>query len=1176
MNRRIPLLVVSLFLLLVPANIWAQFAQRGSIEGTVFDPSGAVVPGADIALLNLAQNQTRHFQANSVGHFEFDSLPAGQYQLTASEQGFQTQKSEPITVNIGAVTSYDFKLHAGAVETSVTVTDEATGLQTDQVSVDTDVSERQVADLPLNGRNFTEIAALAPGVATTPQANINPGGTYSAGGMFAMGGTFYTVGGAFQGSRDNGFYINGVNISDTYESSISYAPSSEAITTGTVQVNDFSAANGHDISTMSIQTKGGSTRFHGAAFEFLENDDLNALNPLDKAYSESLLGTPAVKPTLRRNQFGGNLGGPVYIPKLLPGMKKRFFAFANYEKFIEHDGSEPTYTSVPSRAEDTGDFSELLTGPNPIQLYNPFYTTYDSSGYSSRPPIANNRLDLATRPDGSPLVDPGSAALLKVWPTPNIANTPSYEPNYFANRFLGFSQYNIDTRFDATISSKDSVFVTWSRSDGKNSNSGGVPPSQLYLRNLHDTSSLVTANYAHVFTPNITNEFIFGWGQARLATQPPEEYSWLNGSSNPFNAIFQNTGPGVTTGVMAIDVYNYGSPGFNETWATGNKTLQFSDNFDWTMGRHSLSAGFNYISKYNGGGYDISRFLTFGEGSYWAGYPRQEFSSGGYNQNYDGGDGIADLVMGVPADIHQLFTFTGYTPPNPEPWETLPYWGIYANDKFHLTPRLMISAGLRYDLGIPLSMNLDDCCAIYSPNSTGGTLEIPGAAPGLGEHYLSAAKTNFAPRVSVAFSPTSTWTIRSGYGIFYDFGSTQMSGYEGDQAGTPGGLGTQGELTNVVKGYPSDTPGLTLAEAFPPTFTVPLGQFPVSTGQGQGNYGPDQWTYVIYSDQKSTALPYLERYLLDVQHQLTAHDMVTLSYDGAQGRKGTNQVNINLPPYQTGWTTTNAYNAARPNNVGLFGDIYVVRSNLNSYYNAAIVQYRHDLSRGFQFMANYTFGKTVSDYPWANTLGENEYGGSNGFKYPNLFDRGEATFSHRQRFVYSGIWSPHYGGSWPAWVKEGLADWRVSGIGTLESGDTFTIVNAVTTAGDNAGFDEMEVSGNPNLSHGSKSFARQFDTSKFTLPPNGVRGNSGLGTIRGPGQNNVDLSLAKAFPLYESLHIEFRADAFNVFNHTQWNAVQTTYPFGSSANYAYGNIPFGQVSGVREARIGQLAAKIVF
>ncbi len=1207
MNRRILLYAVSFSLLFLAANAWAQFAQRGGIEGTVFDQSGAVVPGAQIALLDLAQNQSRELKADAVGHFEFDNLAAGQYQLTASLQGFQTEKSESVAVNIGTVAHYDFKLHPGSVGESVTVTAEAGGLETDKISIDVNVTSQQFADLPLNGRNFTSIAALAPGVSTYPQSNINPGGTYSVGAMFAMGGTQFTAGGAFQGSRDSGFYVNGVNINDNYESSISFEPSAEALGTGTLQVSDFSAAIGHDIAALTMQTKGGASQLHGEAFEFMENTDFNAVNPWVNA-NEIITGTPSTKPILHRNQFGGNLGGPVFIPKILPELKHKAFFFANYENFIEHDGNQLVAGSVPSAAELTGNFCELLyvsdcangdfsaANPNPVQLYNPFFTTYDGSGTSSRPAILNNRLDMATRSDGSPVVDPGAQAIQKaLWPAPNVANTPSNEVNFTAFQTPGLSNYHIDTRFDAKITDKDSMFVTWSKSYGLSTLAGGFTPSELYNFPTQDQAYLVTVNYVHIFTPRLTNEFIFGTGDGALVTLSAGQFGYMNGGSNPLNTLFQNTGSGATKGLFAVFAgnYTYAVPGVGEAFRAENQSFQFSDNLDFVFGRHTLTAGFNYFRK-SEIDWDISRNVSFGN---YGGF--NSFSGSGGDLGYSGGDGMADLVMGLPNNLWVRYTINGGDATSPDYNILFPSWGMYVNDKFRMSPKLTVSAGLRYELSIPdytPNPAVAPCCAIYSATPDGGILEYPGIASGLSNHYLSTPKLDFAPRLSIAYSFNPHRVVRAGYGIFYDTGASQISNNVGNAIyGTSAAVNYN--VNNVTLGAPPDTPVLNLSNIFPSPLTTTLGSFPVSTGKGQGYEGDGQFAGVTYYDQKSEPLPYYERMMLDVQQQLGGHDVFTVSYAGAQGRKGQNETNINLPAYQTGWTYGGGvgdptYNAARPNNLGRFGDIYVLRPRLNAFYNALIVQYRHDFNKGFQITSNYTWGKTVSDYPWVNTLGNNgtSGGGIGGLQYPNLYDRGESNQSHRNRFVFSGIWAPVYGNGWQEWAKVPFAGWRITGIATLESGDALTVTNGGpgtpcptadagtsvcpggygSSAQDGAGFDELNVSGNPNIGHGSKTFAHQFDTSKFSVPQMNVRGNSGLGTVRGPGQNNVDLSIAKTFALFESLRLEFRGDAFNAFNHTQWTGVNTTYPTGST------QYPFGQVNGAREARIGQVGAKLVF
>jgi hypothetical protein len=558
---------------------------------------------------------------------------------------------------------------------------------------------------------------------------------------------------------------------------------------------------------------------------------------------------------------------------------------------------------------------------------------------------------------------------------------------------------------------------------------------------------------------------------------------------------------------------------------------------------------------------------------------------------------MADLVMGVPSNLWVRYNIQGGTPTAPDYNVTFPNWGFYVNDRYRVSPKLTISAGLRYDLSLPWYANKPQngpCCAIYTPTADGGVLKYPGIASGLPEHYLSASKLAFAPRLGITYAVNPRTVVRAGYGIFYNTGSSQVSQNVGNAFyGTAATVNYN--YNNTTLGKPVDTPYVSLANIFPAPLTTTLGTFPVSTGTGQGYVGDDQWTSIVYYDQKSMRLPYYQRMTFDVQRQIGTNDVFDVSYAGVQGRKGWNEINLNLPSYRTGWVNGSGavtpYDAARPNNSGRFGDIFVMRPTINSFYNALIVEWRHNMANGLQFTSNYTWGKTVSDYPWVNTLNENGstgYGGS-GFQYPNLYDRGEANFSHRHRFVFSGIWAPIYGSNWPRAVKPIATGWRVSGILTMESGDALTVTNGGpgtpcsagtsttqcptgygSSAFDYAGFDELNIIGSPSIGHFQKTPYRQFNTSAFAIPPTDVRGNSGLGTVRGPGQNNVDLSLAKTFPIHERLHLEFRGDAFNALNHTQWTGVNTIFPSGDS------QFPFGMVNAAREARIGQVAAKLVF
>lgn len=1147
MNRRILLSVVSLFLVLLSAHAWGQFAQRGGIEGTVLDSIGAAIPNAQVSLIDVARNETVLAVANDTGHFEFTGLVAGQYVLMVHQTGFETAKSDPITVTMGEMARYDLKLAPGSVTETVTVSSSAPLLETGHASVGLDISREQMEDLPLNGLNFTSLTALSPAVSTYVEKNINPGGSYAVGSQFSSGGVIFTSGGLVQGSRDNGYYINGVNINDNWEASIAYEPASNALENVKMSVADFSAANGRDISTFSVQTKGGSTKFHGSFYENLENDALNATDSFDKAEALYTQGTPSPKPTLRRNQFGFGIGGLVIIPKV-SGLKDRLFFFANYENFIEHDGLVPARGSVPSKAERTGDFSELLT--DGIQLYNPFSTTYDVNGYSSRTPIPGNRIDLAGLVSSSA----ASKAIVNLYPTPT-STKPSDQTNYIGTQLEAFADYHFDSRFDVHISSKDNAFITWSKQHGTNNNAGGILPD--FVWDNDDASWLVTVNEVHVFSPNLTNEFIFGKGYGALTIVSPAEIAFLHSSANPIRDIFPNTGIGANQGVYGIDFDNYKSIGFDQDFLASNHALQFSDNVNWNRGHHSLTFGVNFFRK---GEYDwdFGRYVSFSN----------KFDRGGYNQNYDGGDDMADVVMGAPKHIHQLDQISGGDATAPELDVMFPYWGAYGNDKFQITPRLTLSVGLRWDLSMPVYDPNQLCCAVYQPTADGGVVAIPGLATGLPQHYLSAGKANFAPRFSLAYNPTDRLVLRAGYGLFYDAGASQISTMTGFANGASPGGGL--DITNTTLGYPSDTPAVTMDMIFPAEPVIPKGNYPVSTGAGQGYFGDGQWYTLYYQDQKSVPLPYYQRFVVDLQQTLSPQTSFTFSYIGSQGRKGSNLQNINLPAYQTGWPDQSTFNAARPNNAGRFGDIYVQRPNLNSFYNAAVVSFKHRMSHGYEVTSNYTWGKTVSDFPYINNESYNGAlgGGSGGFQYPNVRNRGESSASHRQRFVMSGIWSPVYGAKWPEWSKIALTGWRFSGIETLESGDRLTAQDWSTSASDFAGPDQLMVSGNPNLGHGSKSFLNQFNTTVFTAPPNGIRGNSGLGTIQGPGQNNFDLSLAKAFKIWESLSANFRVDAFNAFNHTQWTGAQT-------ANL-YSGEEFGQATGSREPRITQISLKISF
>ncbi|HEU0184269.1 MAG TPA: hypothetical protein VFS27_03085 [Blastocatellia bacterium] len=346
-------------------------------------------------------------------------------------------------------------------------------------------------------------------------------------------------------------------------------------------------------------------------------------------------------------------------------------------------------------------------------------------------------------------------------------------------------------------------------------------------------------------------------------------------------------------------------------------------------------------------------------------------------------------------------------------------------------------------------------------------------------------------------------------------------------------------------------------DVFPAQQKFNIGTYPVSAGDGSGYY--DFMASVNFSDKDSGISPYYHRYLLGVEKQVFAKTVLSLTYLGSRGTKLPYYQNLNLPAYQLGWASENEFNDGRPNNIGRWADVRVLRHDLTSTYNGVTIKAERRFSDGFQFLAHYTFSKTVTDrvntdrgdWQWNRNLG-----------------RGEADFSHPHRFVSATTYETPWGKNLPSPLKSLLWGWRVSAITVFESGNALTVFNDQSSARD---FEPNmpNLVGNPNLPRGRRTFLRYFDTGAFADPGADRKGAAGPGIVRGPGINNWDISLAKVFRPTEKLSLEFRGDMFNAFNHTQWSGVDTDF---STA----GDSKFGRITDAREPRIAQLSLNISF
>ena len=690
MRKMLTVGLTLVFLLLAHASL-AQFTQRSGISGLVTDPAAAVVPGITVTLTDLDRNQVRTTTTNENGTYNFTNLIAGRYQASVEKEGFKKSVSDIIALGAQESVRVDLQLQVGSLTESVEVTAAAPLLRTEQTAVGETVERELIEQLPILGRNFTTFSSLAPNVSTFSRGNESEswavGSHYTIGNEVVLGG----------GGGYSGIFMNGVDINDIYEGGTSYMPSSEAISEVKVDVANFSAANGRDVTSTTVQTRGGTNLLHGTGFDYFQNSALNAWHPFEK--SQIVPGTK--KPLMQRNQFGGNLGGPIYIPKLFNGKDKAFFFF-NYEGGKENHGSDPIYARMPTAAERQGDFSSWLTrfpgDPNYI-LYDPNSTTIDADGNSHRTPVPNN--DLRNVAGG---LNQDVVKMLDAYPLPNGYQDPN-NPNSLTNFFTTSSQssynYRMDMRFDYKPTQNDSVYFTYSRSHGNKDRTGGIFPDLQEA--VEESSYVTTINYARVFKSSLTNEFVVGWGNTNMTNVPQSTLDYMGNPDTLFNQYLNNLGSPVDFGYHAMVVGNYSGYGdvpgyepvdnslpnwgFEEVLRFHTPSFQLSDSVNWIKGRHSMNTGFSYIMKGNW-------VWTADRASY---FDRRFTQAGSGDPNPQlGGDPLADFLLGLPSTMLQPYAFENNEVANFD--MRMPVWAFFFQDKWQLTPKLTLTLGLRYDL----------------------------------------------------------------------------------------------------------------------------------------------------------------------------------------------------------------------------------------------------------------------------------------------------------------------------------------------------------------------------------------------------------------------------------------------------------------------------------------------
>jgi hypothetical protein len=1114
-------------------------AQEATIVGTVTDQSGAAVPGVQITLTNTATGQVRHIASNDSGQYVVASLGIGNYDIKAESSGFKTFEQNGVVLNQGDRARIDIALQVGETKESVNVEAIATRVQADSGEVSGVVTGNQVLDLSMNGRNLYELATLIPGASSAlPDFN----GPSAQGSSAAI---------SFNGQRPdhNVFLADGGEDYDRGSGGkFEIMPSLDAIAEFRTLTSNYSADYGLGSgATISMVFKSGTKDFHGGAWEFFRNNALDAANFFTNASG----GTIA---ELRYNVFGFNIGGPVILGHYNKDRNKTFFFYNEEWRKMVQGGVFNAQT--PSAAMRGGDFSSYLTLANPIVLKVPSASElnptelarFTALGLTPGQPFPGNIIP-------SSLISPLASAFIATGALNAQNSGTATSPTFIGGNNTPTNVGEQIARIDHQFSDKFWIFGHWveeqlAQGEGTPLWSGDSYPSINSTFNNPSYSGVVHATYA--ISPNVVNEVAFNYNGNNIANSIGGIYQRPSGFNPPtlFGANVENRLPAIA----------FSGKGINSSFSTGNASpwtnrfndYQLREDLSWTKGRHNFKMGFGYMLATK-----TQELFGYTNGSY----------------TFDGtytGVGFADFLLGYAASYNETAVQDSGN------WADNSFDG-YFQDNWRVNNRLTLNLGMRWE-GIPHTYeennrmsnfypqlwNPADAAVfsspgIISPNSPGLTagkgalsntmLYTNGIAitgqNGAPTDIVNNHWNNWGPRLGFAYDPTGggKTVIRGGFGIMYE----RVQG---------------NDVYNMGPNVPfSEAPTLSNVYLASPTTSVLTGQAAVApilppgiVGEIQGNYkNPTtyQWSF-------------------GAQRELTHGMVFQASYVGNAGRHQSEEVDINSPlpgtaaDLQVIGGSLNI-NAIRPY-YGM-GSIQMYENAGNSHYNAFQTELRMQATKGLTLQLAYTYSKGYDD----TTGGQGNEGDLNEISNPynRAYDYGLSNYDRPNIFVVDYVYNlPFFNHTDNKAAKTILGGWVLSGIVTSESG----LLSNVTVSGNTVGISNY--TNRPNET-GAITYpgtvAEWFDTADYTAPTLGAFGNAPKNAVRDPYRTNFDTSLFKDFSGIkwwspEGATLEFRAETFNTFNHTQFSGVNTTYGSGQ----------FGQLTGAFDPRVIQLGLKFLF
>ncbi len=1062
----------------------------GQITGEVRDSSGGVIVGAVVSAVNQGTGNVRTVMTNETGIYAIPSLQPAVYNLKVEMPGFRTLIRNDIQLEVQQTARVDFTLQVGQVTEVVEVSGAGTLLTTENATVGTVIENKRIIELPLNGRNFLQLVSLSPnvsfGFADSGQADARQGGTRAKQNLSLAG----------QRSMYNRFTLDGVENTDVNFNTYVILPSIDALQEFKVQSGIYPAEFGRAIGQINVSTKSGGNEFHGALFEFLRNDKLDAKN-----YAFTSNRPP--KDPFKWNQYGFALGGPVWIPKVFSGRNRLFF-FSNFEGYRDRKQLRGVF-NVPSAAMRGGDFSGIAQ-----RIFDPA-TRARQGNVITATPFLNNVIP-------SSRFHPIALKLFEFYPASNV-NTGSLVANYQNGQRRVIDKDQFIQRIDLLESTKSTWFGRYSW--------GTELQSQEALKLngskvLTDVDQEMIAN-TRVLSPSTVNEFRFG--HSGLFNSTGRELAFLRDVNGELKLPGLPSPPPDAWGIPEVGITGFS--GFGDStegpYVNHNHMFQWVDNLSWIRGKHSLRFGAEIRrDRYNQIGNQFPRgSLGFG------GQPTQNPAAPAGT-----GSGFADYLLGLPRSAAGVVSM-GFV----QFRSTSQYY--YLDDTWRVRPNLSLNIGLRYENTPPWFdrsgrlVNLDLQGVPTTPNPPDRSQHPTYVRIGRGDFYegvllrfnpaINVARdgrlgprlvhrdnNDFAPRLGIAWSPTNRWTLRTGAGVFY----TQ-------DTGNPKFDPSRNLAGRRVSTSDTDFPDLTLDRPFSDLTSF----VQINTPSALAN-------------QVLRRTPYVIQFMADVQRELGQQTVLEVGYLGSVSRKLESYRDYNVPkPSPTGSV---ASRLPFPE----FTRVWFVDGFNKANYHSLGVKAQRRFSQGLTYLVGYTWSKSIDT---ASAI--RNHNGDTLFPQNSLCtqcERGLSSFHTAHRLVTSVLYELPIGNGRRFLNTGGVANalvggWQLSSIVTVQTGFPVTVNSGADISNTAIGTDRPNGTGaKVALPRGEQDPERFFNTDAFVLQPAGTLGNVGRNTLMGPGVINWDFSTLKTFRIREGQELQFRFEAFNLSNHPNWGLPNTS------------------------------------